>query len=154
MSELRLVDAQRIVALTLEHKTSAGGKPLAVAVLDASGHLKALVREDGATMFRTDIAVGKAWGAVAIGVPSRMIAQVAQQNPSFVGALAVASSGKIIPNPGGVLIRDPNGKILGAVGISGDTADRDEAFAIHGITAAGLIADPAAPAPSEGTRQA
>ena len=152
MSELALVDAQKIVALTLEHKTAAGGRPVAVAVLDSSGHVKVLVREDGATMFRTDIALGKAWGAVAIGAPSRMIAEVAQQNPSFVGALAAASGGKIIPNPGGVLIRDGDGKILGAVGISGDLPDRDEAFAIAGITAAGLIADPAAPAPSEAKR--
>ena len=152
MSELRLVDAQKIVTLTLQHRTTAGGKPLAVAVLDSAGHLKALAREDGASMFRTDIAVGKAWGAVAVGAPSRMIAQVAQQNPSFVGALAVASSGKLIPTPGGVLIRDPSGKIIGAVGVSGDVADRDEAFAIEGITAAGLVADPAAPAPSEAKR--
>lgn len=154
MGELRLADAQRIVALTLEHKKAAGGKALAVAVLDSSGNVKVLVREDGATMFRADIAFGKAWGAVAMGAPSRMIAQAAQHNPSFVGALAAASSGKIIPNPGGVLIRDGNGEIIGAVGISGDSPDRDEAFAIHGISAAGLTADPAAPALSEGTGRA
>ena len=81
-----------------------------------------------------------------MGAPSRTIAQVAQANPNFVGALAAASSGKIIPNPGGVLIRNGSGKILGAVGISGDSSDRDEAFAIEGISAAGFNADPAAPA--------
>ncbi len=150
MSELALVDAQRIVALTLEHKAAAGGKPLAVALLDGSGHVKVLVREDGASMFRTDIAFGKAWGAIAMGASSRMIAQVAQANPNFVSALAVASGGRIIPNPGGVLIRDRGGVILGAVGISGDAPDRDEAFAIGGVSAAGWIPDPVSPAIPEG----
>ena len=146
MSGLSLADAQRIVALTLERKNTVAGKPIAVAVLDDSGNVKVLVREDGATMFRADIAFGKAWGAVAMGAPSRTIAQVAQANPSFVGALSAASSGKIIPAPGGVLIRDSSGKILGAVGVSGNFSDRDEAFVIEGILAAGLHVDPAAPA--------
>jgi uncharacterized protein GlcG (DUF336 family) len=146
MNEIGLADAQRIVAATLARKNAAAGKPLAVAVVDDAGNIKVVVREDGATMFRTDIAFGKAWGAVAMGAPSRTIAEVAQRSPNFVAALAAASGGKIIPVPGGVLIRDSNGKMLGAVGVSGDSSDRDEAFAIAGVAAAGLQPDPDTPA--------
>lgn len=141
MTRLTLEQADRIVEKALEKRRAEGGKPIAVAVLDESGHVKVLKREDGASMFRPDIAIGKAWGAVAMGESSRDLAKKAAQNPNFMGALAVASGGRLLPNPGGVLIRDHTGEILGAVGISGDSGERDEAFAAHGIEAAGLKAD-------------
>lgn len=140
MVKLTLELAEKIAAKTLEQSRSAGGKPLALAILDEAGHVKLLLREDGASMFRTDIALGKAWGAVAMGASSRVIAQVAQQNPNFVNSLVAASNGRLVPNPGGVLIRD-GGEIIGAVGVSGDMADRDESFAVAGIEAAGITAD-------------
>ena len=140
MAKLTLKLAEKIAAKVLERSRAAGGKPLAIAILDDAGHVKLLVREDGASMFRNDIALGKAWGAVAMGASSRVIAQVAQQNPNFVNALVTASNGRLVPNPGGVLIRD-GGEIIGAVGISGDMADRDESFAAAGIETAGLTAD-------------
>ena len=93
-------------------------------------------------MFRVDIGTGKAWGAVAMDEGSRGLAKKAKANPNFLNSLAVASGGRLLPNPGGVLIRDAGGDILGAVGISGDTGARDEGYAVSGIEAAGLVADP------------
>jgi len=146
MGKLSLNQAEIIVNTALDARRAAGGMPLSVAVLDDGGHIKLLKREDGATLFRADIAIGKAWGAIAMGVSSRMIGQVAQQNPGFVAALNVAAQGKILPNPGGVLIRDASsGEVLGAVGVSGDLPDRDEAFAIAAVNAAGLAPEPASP---------
>jgi uncharacterized protein GlcG (DUF336 family) len=146
MGKLSLIQAEIIVDTALEARRANGGMPLSVAVLDDGGHIKLLKREDGATLFRADIAIGKAWGAIAMGVSSRMIGQVAQQNPGFVAALNVAAQGKILPNPGGVLIRDASsGEVLGAVGVSGDLPDRDEAFAIAAVNAAGLAPEPASP---------
>ena len=144
MARLTLELAEKIAAKALEQSRAGGSKPLAIAILDEAGHVKLLLREDGASMFRNDIALGKAWGAVAMGAASRVIAQVAQQNPNFVNALVTASNGRLVPNPGGVLIRD-GGEIIGAVGISGDLAERDESFAAAGIEAAGLTADSGAP---------
>ena len=143
MATLSLAQAEIIADETLKNSRSGAGKPLAVAVLDDGGHLRLLKREDGASMFRSEIAIGKAWGAVAMGVSSRAIAQVSQQHPQFVAALTVASGGNILPNPGGVLIKAKDGSVVGAVGVSGDSADRDESFAIAGIAAAGLLSDPA-----------
>ena len=141
MARLTLDQANAIADKAIEKRRSSGGRPIAVAVLDAGGHLKVLKREDDASFFRPEIAFGKAWGAVAMGEPSRTLREKAQQNPNFMTALAVASGGKVVPNPGGVLIRDAKGAIMGAVGISGDTGDADEAFAVFGIEAVGLTAD-------------
>ncbi len=111
-------------------------------MLDAGGHLVAFKREDSSGILRFDIAYGKAWGALGMGFGSRTLFERAANTPQFFNALAVASGGRVVTNPGGVLIKDAGGDILGAVGISGDTSDKDEACAIAGIEAAGLKADP------------
>ena len=116
--------------------------PLTVAVLDAGGHLVAFLREDGSGIMRPDIAIGKAWGAIGMGINSRLIRDRLADRPSFQNALSAVSGGKFVPVPGGVLIRDNEGAVIGAVGVSGDTSDRDEFCAIAGIKMAGLIADP------------
>ena len=112
-------------------------RPLCVAVLDDGGHLKALKREDGASILRPQIAIGKAWGAIGMGESSRELGQRLNERPAFLGALSDMSGGKVVPVPGGVLVfRD--GVIIGAVGVSGAKSDEDEACAIEGIRAAGL----------------
>ena len=113
-------------------------QPLCQAVLDAGGHDIALKRQDGAGILRADIARGKAWGALGMGFASRELAERAQKLPAFFGALAAVSQGRLVPAAGGVLIYDEARNILGAVGISGDTSDRDEDCALSGIKAAGL----------------
>ena len=112
-------------------------KPLTVAVLDAGGHLVALQRQDGTSNLRPQIAMGKANGSLQLGVNSRKIGTMAAERPHFVGALA-SLSGSIIPVAGGVLFHSPGGRLLGAVGITGDTSDNDEACAMAGVAAAGL----------------
>jgi len=112
--------------------------PLTVAVLDAGGHLVALQREDNSGILRVEIASGKAWGALGMGIGSRELGERATKVPHFFNALAAASQGRLVPVAGGVLIRDASG-IVGAVGISGDTSDNDEACALAGIAAAGLV---------------
>jgi uncharacterized protein GlcG (DUF336 family) len=148
MPKLTLEQADAIANAALKAGHAAQAKPLTIAILDDGGHLKLLKREDRSTMFRCEIAIGKAWGAVAMGAPSRMIAQFSQQNPNFVASLNVASGGKFIPNPGGVLILDPtSGEVIGSVGVSGGSPDEDEAFAIAGVKSASLNPVPAEPAP-------
>ncbi|MCG4455726.1 MULTISPECIES: heme-binding protein [unclassified Pseudomonas] len=141
MSVLNLHTATTISnhALVLGRKLSAA--PLTVAVLDAGGHLISLQREDGASPLRPQIAIGKAWGAVALGKGSRAIAADAQQRPAFIGALNNLADGKLVPAPGGVLIRDEQGEVIGAIGITGDTSDIDEQCAIGAVQAVGLKAD-------------
>ena len=117
-----------------------------MAVLDAGGHLTALKREDGSSLLRPEIAGGKAWGALGMGFGGREFARRATGNPAFIQALSVASGGRIVPVPGGVLIRDEAGQIIGAVGISGDTSDNDETCAAYGIKCAGLVPDTGDPA--------
>lgn len=116
-------------------------EPLAVVVLDTGGHDVVVKREDGCGILRVDIARGKAWGPLGMGLGSRTLAKRAEGNPRFFAALAATSMGRVVPNPGGVLIRDSAGTIVGAVGVSGDTSDRDEACAIDAIRAAGYTAD-------------
>ena len=116
--------------------------PLAVAVLDAGGHLLAFKREDGTGFFRSDIAYGKAWGALGMGFGTRELVERAAKFPTFVTALSAASQGRIIPSPGGVLIMGVDGDVLGAIGISGDMGDNDEICAVAGIKAVGLSAIP------------
>jgi 3-hydroxyisobutyrate dehydrogenase len=117
-----------------------GLAPLTVAVLDAGGHLVTFQREDNSGILRFDIAFGKAWGALGMGFGSRETFARAQANPAFIGALATASGGRVIPVPGGVLVKSADGAVLGAVGISGDTSDQDEACVLAGIQAAGFVA--------------
>jgi uncharacterized protein GlcG (DUF336 family) len=138
---LTLDQARTIVAAAREHGREQGFAPLAVAVLDAGGHLTAFEREDGASTHRFHIAHGKAHGAVALGVGSRALMARAEQQAYFVAAAASAIGGALVPVPGGVLVRDQDGAVLGAVGVTGDTSDNDELCAVAGIEAVGLVAD-------------
>jgi uncharacterized protein GlcG (DUF336 family) len=142
---LTLAQASTIVDVALATARKMELVPMTVAVLDAGGHLVAFKREDRSGILRYDIAYGKAWGALGIGFGSRTLFERAANTPQFFNALYVASGGRVVTNPGGVLIRDADGEIIGAVGISGDTSDKDEACAIAGIKAAGLSADPGGP---------
>ena len=135
-----LVQASTIVDVALKKGRDTNCAPLTVAVLDAGGHLVAFKREDKSGILRYDIANGKAWGALGMGFGSRELADRAGKNPLFFGVLATVSQGRLIPVPGGVLIKDADGAVLGAVGISGDTSDKDETCAVAGIEAAGLKA--------------
>jgi len=142
MPSLTLAQASTIVDIALKKGRDTNCAPLSVVVLDAGGHLVAFKREDRSGILRFDIAFGKAWGALGMGFGSRTLAERAAATPQFFTMLAAASGGRMVTNPGGVLIKDGGGDIIGAVGISGDTADKDEACAIAGIAAAGLKADP------------
>jgi uncharacterized protein GlcG (DUF336 family) len=140
MTTLTLAQAQSIITAALAQSKTSGFKPMAVAVLDEAGHLKAFAREDGASMFRFDVARGKAWGAVGMGASSRVLGQRAKDNPNFFLSLAATAEGKFLPQTGAVLIQDAEGRTLGAVGASGGTGDEDEAICIAGVVAAGLRA--------------
>src|SRR5712692_9044847 len=137
MSALTLAQASTIVDKALEKGRELKLQPLTVVVLDAGGQLKAMKREDGSSLLRPEIATGKAWGTLGMGFGGREFARRTAGNPAFIQALTVASGGRIVPVPGGVLIRTAAGgipgEIIGAVGISGDTSDKDEACAVHGI---------------------
>lgn len=135
-----LEQAQRIVQGALTHAREKQFKPMGVVVLDASGDLVAFAREDGASMFRFDIARGKAWGAVGFGASSRALAERARDNPNFFVTLAATAQGKFLPQTGAVLIQDEQGQVLGAAGASGGTGDEDEAICAAGVQAAGLRA--------------
>ena len=135
-----LAQASTIVDTALKKGRDTSCAPLTVAVLDAGGHLVAFKREDKSGILRFDIAYGKAWGALGRGFGSRELADRAGKNPLFFGVLATVSQGRLVPVPGGVLIKDAAGSVLGAVGISGDTSDKDEVCAVAGIEAAGLKA--------------
>jgi uncharacterized protein GlcG (DUF336 family) len=139
MTKLTLDQANTIVTTALKHAASVGLRPLTVAVLDDGGHLVAFQRQDKSPIMRPQVAMGKAWGAVGMGRSSRGLAGIAAERPAFVAALVTASEGRMIPVPGGVLILDKDGTTLGAVGISGDTSDKDEEAAVAGIKAAGLV---------------
>ena len=138
---LTLRQANTIIENALAKGREMKVPPLAVVVLDDSGNVKAAQREDGASMFRFDVALGKAWGAVAMGCSSRALAKRAQTNPNFMITLAATAQGKFLPQQGGVLIRNGKGEILGAVGISGATGDEDEACGAFGVERAGLMLD-------------
>lgn len=139
---LTLAIADRIAATALDEGRRLGLAPLALVVLDAGGHVVLARREDGAGILRFEIAYGKAWGALGMGFGTRELAERAAKSPAFLAAIAAASGGRAIPSPGGVLILGTGGMPIGAVGISGDTGDRDEACAVAGIAATGLSAAP------------
>jgi len=138
---LDLVHASIIVDKALAHGRSLKLPPLTVAVLDAGGCLVSFKREDGSSLLRPEIAQAKAWGALGMGVGSRALAQRASVAPAFVSAVNALAGGRLIPVPGGVLIRSSDNAIIGAAGITGATSDEDEACAIAGIKAAGFSAD-------------
>jgi len=137
MSTLTLAKANHIISVALGTARERGHRPMGIVVLDEAGHLLAAQREDGASMFRLDIATGKAWAAVAMGASSRTLRERAEGNPLFYGALPATSHGKFLAQTGAVLIKS-DGVILGAVGASGGTGDEDEAICMAGVEAAGL----------------
>jgi uncharacterized protein GlcG (DUF336 family) len=116
-------------------------KPLSAVVLDAGGHVIAFQRQDGASMLRFEIASGKAYGALSVGMGSRWLGNQAKERAHFLEGLSAVSGGRIVPVAGGVLIKSADGTLLGALGVSGDTSDNDEIAAVHAITLAGLTAD-------------
>lgn len=136
---LTLDQARQILDAALATSKEKGYQPMGIAVLDASGNLKAFVSEDGASMFRFDIARAKAWGAVGMGVSSRALSERAKGNPNFFVSLAATAEGKFLPQTGAVVIKDQQGKLLGAVGASGGTGDEDELICMAGVQAAGLV---------------
>jgi uncharacterized protein GlcG (DUF336 family) len=135
---LTLDQANRIIAAALARSAEAGYKPMAVVVLDDAGHVKAVQRQDGASMLRVDIATGKAWAAIGMGAASRVLTQRAKDLPAFFNAIAASAQGKFIPQTGAVLIKEADGHVIGAVGASGGTGDEDELICIAGVEATGL----------------
>jgi uncharacterized protein GlcG (DUF336 family) len=141
VTELTLNIARTIADATLKTAREKSFKPLSVVVYDARGALRALLSEDGTSLKRAEIAMGKAYGALALGVGTRALHKMATDRPYFVAAATHAVGGQLVPVPGGVLIKNAQGQILGAVGVSGDTSDNDEIAAAGGIEAAGLVFD-------------
>lgn len=139
---LTLTAARTIIATAFAKAKELGLKPLGVSVLDAGGHLVAFERQDGASFLRHEIGAGKAFGALALGMGGRMVTKHAMERPHFMQGLSGVSDGRVVPVPGGVLIRDAQNAIVGAVGISGDTSDNDETCAVAGIEAAGFTSEP------------
>lgn len=137
---IRLDQAQRIVTEALAHARDQGFQPLTVAVLDPGGALVALGREDGSGFLRPDVAIGKAYGVLGLGMSSRAIAGRAADSPEFFTSVATLAGGRMFSVPGGVFVHDPDGTLLGAVGASGDASLVDEQAVVAGIQAAGLVA--------------
>ncbi len=140
MSSLNLEQALTIIDIARKKGSEMGLKPLTIAVLDAAGNLLAFVKEGGGPL-RENVARGKAFGAVGIGMASRQLGKLGDERPMFMQALIGASGGKLVPVPGGVLARDSEGNVMGGVGVSGDTSDNDSLCAVAGIEAVGLVAD-------------
>lgn len=140
MSKITLQQANTIIEKAFAKAKETKVKPLAVVVLDDAGHVVAAQRQDTATMFRFDVALGKAWSAVAMSCSSRALSARAKENPNFMITLAATAQGKFLPQPGAVLIKDAAGNILGAAGASGGTGDEDEACCAYGAEQAGLKA--------------
>jgi uncharacterized protein GlcG (DUF336 family) len=146
-STLSLATAARIIETALQLRSQHQLLPLAIAVLDAGGNLVSFSREDGCGVLRHPIAMGKAWGALGMGMATRQIRDRLNDRPTFQNALAAASDGRFIPTPGGVLILDAERMAVGAVGISGDASDKDEFIAISAVRAAGFLPEPPDPVP-------
>ena len=140
-----LIQAEAVADATLQRGRELGAAPLTVAVLDAGGHPVVLKREDGNGILRPEIAVAKAYGSLGMGLSSRELGQRAEKQPTFFAALTTIAGGRLAPAAGGVLIRSADGAIVGAVGVSGDVSDLDEACAIAGVVAAGLRPEPETP---------
>ena len=141
MKGLTLTISSLIVDKALEKGRELGLAPLTVVVLDQGGQINVIKREDGSSLLRPEIAIGKAWGVLGMGFGGRELTRRAAKNQTFFNALSDLSGGRMVPVPGGVLIKSSSGEILGSVGISGDTSDKDEICAVYGIKAAGLKAD-------------
>ena len=141
MADLTLEIARKMLDAALAKGVEKKLKPLVITVLDARGCVKMTAAQDGTSLMRAEIAHGKAYGALAMGMGSRALFQRAQEQAYFVGAVNTLAQGRLIPVPGGVLIQGGDGDLLGAVGVSGDTSDNDEICAVAGIEAAGLKAN-------------
>ena len=141
MNSISLEQANLIADKALQKGRELKFAPLTVAVLDAGGQMKVLKREDDASLLRPEIAFGKAWGVLGMGFGGRELARRAEQMPVFFAALNAMSGGRMVPLPGGVLIRNRDGQVIGSVGISGDTSDNDDICAVYGVESAGLTAD-------------
>ena len=139
---INLRKARTIVRKTLEHGAEAGMKPLSAIVLDAGGHPLAFERSDGASPGRFGIANGKAYGAIMLGMAGTAQMARAEQQAYFMAAVNGVFGGQVVPVPGGVLVRDKKGAVIGAVGVTGDTSENDSDAAVAGINAAGLTAEP------------
>ncbi len=138
---LPLATARQILDAALAAASDMTLRPLAIAILDERGCLVAYAAQDGSSLMRGDIARGKAYGAVAMGIGSRAIFKRAQEQPFFVDAMNTMANGALVPLPGGVLIRDASGALVGAIGISGESSDNDERCAVAAIAVAGLVAE-------------
>src|SRR3954464_13893382 len=141
MADLTLDTARKILDAAFAKSTELKLKPLVVTILDARGVLKIAAAQDGTSLMRAEIAHGKAYGALAMGMGSRALFQRAQEQAYFIDAVNTLARGALVPVPGGVLIQDASGALLGAVGVSGDSSDNDEICAVAGIEAAGLKAN-------------
>jgi uncharacterized protein GlcG (DUF336 family) len=136
---ITLDQARTLIAATRSKGREMSLNPLTIVILDSGGHLVAMEREDGSGYGRPDVASGKAAGALAMGVSSRKLGDMAADRPQFMAALSAAWNGRLIPAAGGVLVKDDAGNLLGAIGVSGDLSDKDEEAAFAGVAAAGLV---------------
>jgi uncharacterized protein GlcG (DUF336 family) len=148
MPKLLLEQADRIADGTLAKGRELGFAPLTVAILDAGGHLVVLKRADGASIMRPELATAKAWGALGMGFGGRELARRANALPGFFNSLNSISDGRIAAVAGSALLRNANAQVVGAVGVSGDTSDNDEACLISAVLAVGLVPDIGDPLPS------
>jgi uncharacterized protein GlcG (DUF336 family) len=138
LTTITIAQATQLLSAAMSKARSSGYKSMGIVVLDASGNIKASALEDGASMFRFDIARAKAWGAVGMGVSSRTLGQRAKDNPNFFVSLAATAEGKFLPQTGAVVIKDKQGEIIGAMGASGGTGDEDEEICTTAIESIGL----------------
>ncbi|TMV12795.1 GlcG/HbpS family heme-binding protein [Arenibacterium halophilum] len=138
---IKAKQARRIVRATRKAGREMGLNPLAVVVLDAGGHPMAFEREDGASAGRFEIAAGKAFGAVMLGMAGKAQMARAEQQAYFVNAMNGLFGGRFVPVPGGILLKNAKGRVVGAVGVTGDTSDNDAAAGLAGIEAAGLTGE-------------
>jgi uncharacterized protein GlcG (DUF336 family) len=141
MSIITLAQAERIIDAAIERGAALNCRPLSVIVVEPGCKVKAFKKEDGSSMIRFEMAFGKAYAALSLGRSSKLVRERAVERPIFMRYLIAASGEQIFPEGGGMLIRDDHGEVIGAVGVTGDTEDRDEELAIHGIRAAGLKTD-------------
>ena len=138
MTNLTLATANALVAGVLAEGAKARLQPLTVAVLDAGGHLLSFQRQDGGANLRPQIAIGKASGALGMGVSSRKLGEMAAERPTFVTSLATLGGGGLVPAAGGVLLLDDEGRVAGALGVSGDSSDNDEKCALGAAAKVGV----------------
>ncbi|HZR61949.1 MAG TPA: heme-binding protein [Xanthobacteraceae bacterium] len=141
MSAITLAQAERIIDAIIAQGAALDCRPLSVIVVEPGCKVKAFKKEDGSSMIRFEMAYGKAYAALALGRSSKLVHQRAEERPIFMRYLIAASGEQIFPEGGGMMIRDPSGEVIGAVGVTGDTEDRDEELAAFGIHAAGLKTD-------------